>query len=136
MDKNLEKRTQNSSPVASAVLQGMAKRAPIVAGSPAGSLGHAREHSALRFPPTRAARASRGRGVFSEEADKGLGAGRSRWIEAPLAILALAIAAFALAVCVNAAAIVAGATFGTNPGPAVAAAASVAPPFVLPANSR
>ena len=136
MDKNLEKRTQNSSPVASAVLQGMAKRAPIVAGSPAGSLGHAREHSALRFPPTRAARASRGRGAFLEEADKGMGAGRSRWIEAPLAILALAIAAFALAVCVNAPSIVAGATFGTNPGPAIVAAASVAPPFVLPANSR
>ena len=71
-----------------------------------------------------------------EEADKGMGAGRSRWIEAPLAILALAIAAFALAVCVNAPSIVAGATFGTNPGPAIVAAASVAPPFVLPANSR
>ena len=48
-----------------------------------------------------------------------MGAGRSRWIEAPLAILALAIAAFALAVCVNAPSIVAGATFGTNPGPAI-----------------
>src|ERR1700737_867394 len=136
MDKNLEKRTQNSSQAASAVLQGMAKRAPIVAGSPAGSLGRAREPSPLRFPPTRAARASRGRGVFLEEADKGMGAGRSRWMEAPLAILALAIAAFALAVCGNPPSIVAGAPFGTNPGPAIVAAASVAPPFVLPANSR
>src|SRR3984893_8250259 len=106
MDKNLEKRTQNSSQVASPVPHGAAKRAPIVAGSPAGSLGHAREHSALRFPPTRAARASRGRGVFLEKADKGLGAGRSRWIEEPLAILALAIAAFALAACANAPSIV------------------------------
>jgi len=114
----------------------MAQRPPSVAGSPAGSLAHAREHSALRFPPTRAARASRGRGVFLEKAGRGMGAGRSRWIEAPLAILALAIAAFALAVCVNAPSIVAGATFGTNPGPAIVAAASVAPPFILPANSR
>jgi len=71
-----------------------------------------------------------------KESDEIMGAGRSRWIEAPLAILALAIAAFALAVCVNAPSIVAGATFGTNPGPAIVAAASVAPPFVLPANSR
>ena len=134
MDKNLEKRTQSSSQVASAVLQGRAQRAPSVAGSPAGALGYAREPSPLRFPPTRAARASRGRGVFLEKADQGTG--RSRWIEAPLAILALAIAAFALAVCVNAPSIVAGATFGTNPGPAIVAAASVAPPFVLPANSR
>ena len=133
MDKNLEKRTQTNSQVASAVPRSRAQRAPSVG---AGSLAQASEHSGLRFPPTRAARASRGRGVFSEEADKGLGAGRSRWIEAPLAILALAIAAFALAVCVNAPSIVAGATFGTNPGPAIVAAASVAPPFVLPANSR
>src|SRR4030088_3106951 len=115
MDKNLEKRTQNSSQIAWTVPQGMAKRAPIVAGSPAGGLGHAREHSALRFPPTRAARAPGGRGGLLA-GDKGMGAGRSRWIEAPLAILALAIAAFALAVCVNAPSIVAGASFGTNPG--------------------
>ena len=75
-------------------------------------------------------------GSFWKKADQGRGAGRSRWIEAPVAILALAIAAFALAVCVNAPSIVAGATFGTNPGPAIVAAASVAPPFVLPAKSR
>jgi hypothetical protein len=136
MDKNLEKRTQSSSQVAPAVLRSMAQRAPSVGGSPAGSVAHAQEHSGLRFPPTRAARASRGRGVFLEEADEVMGTGRSRWIEAPLAIVALAIAAFALAVCVNAPSIVAGATFGTNPGPAIVAAASVAPPFVLPANSR
>ena len=136
MDKNLEKRTQSSSQVASAVPQGTAQRTPNVAGSPAGSLAHASEHSGLRFPPTRAARASRGRGVFLEKADEGMGTARSRWIEAPLAILALAIAAFALAVCVNAPSIVAGASSGTNPGPAIVAAASVAPAFVLPANSR
>jgi len=136
MDKNLDKRTQSSSQVASPVQQGMAQRTPNVAGSPTGSLVQARERSGLRFPPTRAARASRGRGVFLEKADEGMDTGRSRWIEAPLAILALAIAAFALAVCVNAPSIVAGATFGTNPGPAIVAAASVAPPFVLPANSR
>jgi hypothetical protein len=136
MDKNLEKRTQTNSQVASAVLRSRAPRAPSVGGSPAGSFAHASEHSGLRFPPTRAARASRGRGVFLEEADEVMGTGRARWIEAPLAIVALAIAAFALAVCVNAPSIVAGATFGTNPGPAIVAAASVAPPFVLPANSR
>jgi hypothetical protein len=71
-----------------------------------------------------------------KESDEIMGAARSRWIEAPLAIVALAIAAFALAVCVNAPSILAGATFGANPGPAIVAAASVAPPFVLPANSR
>lgn len=136
MDKNLEKRTQSSSQVGSSAPDSMAQRAPSVAGSPAGSLAHGRGHSGLRFPPTRAARASRGRGVFLEKADRGRGAGRSRRIEAPLAIVALAIAAFALAVCVNAPSIVAGGTFGTNPGPAIVAAASVAPPFVLPANSR
>ena len=71
-----------------------------------------------------------------EDSDKGKGRGRPRWIEVPVAIVALAVAAFALAVCFNAPSIVAGATLGTNPGPAIVAAASVAPPFVLPANSR
>jgi len=136
MDKNLDKRTQSSLSIAPAELPSAAKKASNIAGSPAAGFSPRREQSGLRFPPTRAARASRGRGVFLEKADQGRGAGRSRWIEAPLAILALAIAAFALAVCVNAPSIVAGATFGTNPGPAIVAAASVAPPFVLPANSR
>jgi hypothetical protein len=137
METNLEKRTQSGSQVASAATpRSMGQGALGVAGSPAWSLARGREHSGLRFPPTRAARASRGRGVFLEEADEVMGAGRARWIEAPLAIVALAIAAFALAVCVNAPSIVTGAIFGTNPGPAIVAAASVAPPFVLPANSR
>jgi hypothetical protein len=136
MDKNLEKRTQSGSQIASAARQTMPQRAPSVAGSPAWSLAHGGEHSGLRFPPTRAARASRGRGVFLEDAAEVKGTGRARWIEAPVAIVALAVAAFALAVCFNAPSIVAGATFGTNPGPAIVAAASVAPPFVLPANSR
>jgi hypothetical protein len=136
MDKNLEKRTQSDFQVASAAPRSVAQRAPSVAGSPAWVLAHGREHSGLRFPPTRAARASRGRGVFLEEADEVKGTGRARWIEVPVAIVALAVAAFALAVCFNAPSIVTGATLGTNPGPAIIAAASVAPPFVLPANSR
>ena len=71
-----------------------------------------------------------------EEADEVKGTGRARWIEVPVAMVALAVAAFALAVCFNAPSIVAGATLGTNPGPAIVAAASVAPPFVLPANAH
>jgi hypothetical protein len=136
MDKNLEKRTQSGSQVASAAPSSMAQRVPSVAGSPAWSLAHGREHSGLRFPPTRAARASRGRGVFLKEADEVKGRGRARWIEVPVAIVALAVAAFAVAVCFNAPSIVAGATLGTNPGPAIVAAASVAPSFVIPAHSR
>jgi hypothetical protein len=136
MDKNLEQRTQSGSQIASAARQITPQRAPSVAGSPAWSLALGREHSGLRFPPTRAARATRGRGVFLGHADEVNGTGRARWIEAPVAIVALAVAAFALAVCFNAPSIVAGATFGANPGPAIVAAASVAPPFVLPANSR
>ena len=136
MDKNLEKRTQSGSQVTSAATSSMAQPAASVAGSPAWSLAQGREHSGLRFPPTRAARASRGRGVFLEEADEVKGTGRARWIEVPVAMVALAVAAFALAVCFNAPSIVAGATLGTNPGPAIVAAASVAPPFVLPANAH
>src|ERR1700738_1783890 len=70
-------------------------------------IGSAARHSETgsdrwRIPGGGALGSSRGRGVFLENADDGRGAGRSRWIEAPVAILALAIAAFALAVCVNA----------------------------------
>src|ERR1700694_1050438 len=59
-------------------------------------IGSAATHNETGSAPPRAARASRGRGVFLDNADDGRGAGRSRWIEAPVAILALAIAAFAL----------------------------------------
>jgi len=50
--------------------------------------------------------------------------------------VALAVAAFALTVCFNAPSIVSSGAFGPNPGPAMVAAASVAPPFVLPAKLR
>jgi hypothetical protein len=136
MDKNLEKRTQSRPQVAPAVLQGTAQMAPSVAGSPAASLATGRQHSGLRLPPTRAARASRGRGVFLEEHDEVMSAGWARWVEVLVAFVALAVAAVALAVCVNAPSVVAGAAFGTNPGPAIVAAASVAPPFILPAKLR
>jgi hypothetical protein len=136
MDKNLEKRTQSRPQVAPAVLPSMAQGAKSVAGSPAASLARGREHPDLRLPPTRAARASRGRGVFWEEPDEVMSAARSRWVEASVAFVALAVAAVAMAVCVNAPSVVAGAAFGTNPGPAIVAAASVAPPFVLPAKLR
>ena len=71
-----------------------------------------------------------------EDGDKVRGGGRPRWIEVPVAIVALAIAAFAVTVYINAPSIVAGGAFGPNPGPAMVAAASVAPSFVLPAQSR
>ena len=130
MDKNLEKRTQSRPQVAPASLPKLALGVLNVAGSPPAS-----ERTGLRFPPTRAARASRGRGVFLEDGDKVRGGGR-RWIEVPVAIVALAIAAFAVTVYFNAPSIVAGGAFGPNQGPAMVAAASVAPSFVLPAKSR
>jgi hypothetical protein len=71
-----------------------------------------------------------------EEGDKRRGGGRPRWIEVPVAIVALAIAAFAVTVYINAPSMVAGGAFGPNPGPGMVAAASVAPSFVLPAKSR
>ena len=71
-----------------------------------------------------------------EDGDKVRGGGRPRWIEVPVAIVALAIAAFAVTVYINAPSIVAGGAFGPNQGPAMVAAASVAPSFVLPAKSR
>src|SRR5712672_925448 len=116
MDKNLEKSTQSR---------------PQAAPTPPAS-----EPSGLRFPPTRAARSSRGRGVFLNDADPSRGNRRPHWVEVPVAIVALAVAAFALTVCFNAPSIVSSGAFGPNPGPAMVAAASVAPPFVLPAKLR
>lgn len=89
--------------------------------------------SELRFPPTRAARASRSRGVFLDDRDN---SGRSRWIEVPVALVALAVAAFAVVVCLNASWLVAGPSLGANPGPGIVAAASVAPSFVEPVKLR
>ncbi|HVR94417.1 MAG TPA: hypothetical protein VHI75_11300, partial [Casimicrobiaceae bacterium] len=110
MDKNLEKRTQSRLQIAPAELPSLAQRTPNVAGIPAGSLAPSLEPygepSGLRFPPTRAARASRGRGVFLEDGDKVRGGRRPRWIEVPVAIVALAIAAFAVTVYINAPSIV------------------------------
>jgi hypothetical protein len=132
MYKNLDQCTQLHTHHASAVLPGMQQAAPGVAGSP--GLAPRGKHSGLRFPPTRAARASRSRGLFLEEPDMGLG--RSRWVEVLGALAALVVTALALAVCVNTTSVVAGAAFGANPGPAIIAAASVAPPFVLPMRLR
>jgi len=118
MDKNLEKSTQ-ARPQA-----------------PNEFLALVDERSGVRFPPTRAARSPRGRGVFLKDADNTAGKGRPRWIEIPVAIVAVAVAAFALTVCFNAPSIVASGAFGPNPGPGMVAAASVAPPFVLPTKLR
>jgi hypothetical protein len=93
--------------------------------------------SDLRFPPTRAARASRSRGVFLKGSEGLVKPRRSRWLE-PLAVLGTMVAAvLALAVCMNGTSTVASTAFGAvNPGPAIVAAASVAPPFVLPLQAR
>ena len=131
MDKNLEQCTQSRPQADPASVPKLAQGVLNVAGSPPAS-----ERAGLRFPPTRAARASRGRGVFLEDGDKLRGGGRPRWIEVPVAIVALAIAAFAVTVYINAPSMVAGGAFGPNPGPGMVAAASVAPSFVLPAKSR
>jgi hypothetical protein len=95
------------------------------------------EFSGLCFPPTRAARASRSRGVFLRDSDGPAKPRRSRWLE-PLAMLGtMVVAVLTLAVCVNTTSTVASAAFGAaNPGPAIVAAASVAPPFVLPSPAR
>jgi hypothetical protein len=90
----------------------------------------------LSFPPTRAARASRSRGVFFEDADPLAHADRPRWIDALGGLVAVVITALALAVCVNKTSAVPSAGFGANPGPGIVAAASVAPLFVEPTQSR
>ena len=61
---------------------------------------------------------------------------RSRWVDALGMLGAMAVAALALAVCVNTTSVLATAAFGANSGPTIAAAASVVPPFVLPVQSR
>ena len=135
MDKNLENRTQNRFQVAPALLlvaQGTTRNAR----SPAASLVSGRDHSGLRLPPTRAAQASRSRGVFLEEPAEAASDERAHWIEVPVAVVALAVAAFALAVCFKASSLVGGPVVGINPGPAIVAAASVAPPFVVPLTLR
>ncbi|MDQ6916434.1 MAG: hypothetical protein M3023_01270 [Pseudomonadota bacterium] len=63
-------------------------------------------------------------------------AGHSRWIEVPVALVALAVAAFALVVCLNATWLVGSPAVGANPGPGIVAAASVAPTFVEAAKLR
>jgi hypothetical protein len=136
MNKNLEKRTQSRSPVAPALLPRTMQETTGVADAPAASLASARNYSVLRLPPTRAARASRSRGVFLEKSAEVVSAERANWIEVPVAIVALAVAAFALAVCFKASSIVSGPGIGINPGPAIFAATSVAPPFVEPLTLR
>lgn len=135
MDKNLRPRIRTSqlAPVAPAGVT------PEVAG-PTGllpaSLASGVEHSELRFPPTRAAQASRSRGVFLEPPDEITGAARARWIEVPVAIVAIVVAAFALLVCVQAPSIVGSPSVVSNPGPAIVAAASVTPTFVVAVKRR
>ena len=130
MDKSLQIRIQNTriAPAPAGAKQALARSTAISPGNSASG----GEHSELRFPPTRAARALRSRGVFLESPDEITGAARARWIEVPVAMVALAVAAFALVVCINAPSIVGGLSVGSNPGPAIVAAASVAPAFVVP----
>jgi hypothetical protein len=90
----------------------------------------------LRFPPTRAARASRSRGVFLKEAGQIVQGERAHWTEVVMTLGALVVAALALAVCVKTSSVVGSPAIGANPGPAIVAAASVAPPFVAPTKSR
>src|ERR1700694_714922 len=89
-----------------------------------------RLHVAPAVPPSLAPRAPNVSGSQASSLTPRR-APRPRWIEVPVAIVALAVAAFALTVCFNAPSVVAGSAFRTNPGPAIVAAASVAPPFLL-----
>jgi hypothetical protein len=136
MKKCLDKLTQVRPEKASPALPTMAHGLSSAMGSPASGPAPQGKHFGLRFPPTRAARAPRSRGVFLEKPDEILGAGWPRWIEVLGTLAALAVAALALTVSVNTASVFAGPAFGTNPGPAIVAAASVAPPFVQPAQPR
>jgi hypothetical protein len=132
MEKYLDKRSQIRPRTVSSALPTMEHKPSNAAESP-----HLPgERSALRFPPTRAARASRSRGVFLGDRDDVPGGVRLRWIEPLGAFAALVIAALALAVCVNTTSTVAGLGLGANPGPAIVAAASVAPPFIVPVEMR
>jgi hypothetical protein len=134
MEKYLDKRIQIRSHVPFATALNDAHRVQSIAGSPGLDTGC--DDRALRFPPTRAARASRSRGVFLAEGGKMPSQPLPRWIAALGVLGAAAVAALAFAVCVNTAPMLATAAFGANPGPAIAAAASVVPPFMLPAESR
>jgi hypothetical protein len=132
MVTNLYKSTQNRLQIAPASLPDRAQAVSIIAGSSMADCALGRAAPDLRFPPTRAARSPRSRGVFLETCEENPSAKSTRWVEVPVAIVALAVAAFALAVCFSAPTIVAGTTVGANPGPGIVAAASVAPPFILP----
>ncbi len=136
MDKNLQTRTQGQTELASPVLADATRKPPTLGGSTAARFTPVNTQSELRFPPPRAARASRSRGVFLGEPDETGGSERPRWIEVPVAMLALAAAAFALVVCVDATSLVGGPSVGANPGPAIVAAASVTPAFVEPVKLR
>ena len=136
MDKNLQTSTQSQPQVASPALADATRKTPNSGASTASRFVPVSGSSDLRFPPTRAARASRSRGVFLGESDEIGGSERSRWIEVPVAMLALAATAFALVVCVNATSLVGGPSVGANPGPAIVAAASVTPAFVEPVKLR
>jgi hypothetical protein len=136
--KNLDKRNPirlQAVPVALPAAPALGLRIPRLTTLP--GLAAKVEFSDFRFPPTRAARASRSRGVFLKDSDRIASPRRSRWLE-PLAVVGtLVVAVLALAVCVNTSSTVASAAFGAaNPGPAIVAAASVAPPFVLPVQGR
>lgn len=134
MEKCLDKRNQIRLQVPSALLPSVEPKVPSTAGSP--GLALRSDDCARRFPPTRAARASRSRGVFLVGPDEIPSAARSRWIDALGVLGALAVAALALLVCMNTTSMLASAAFGANSGPTIAAAASVVPPFVLPVQSR
>jgi hypothetical protein len=134
MEKCLDKRNQIRLQVASLLLPSLEQGAARVAGSP--GLPPRSDDRALRFPPTRAARVSRSRGVFLAEPSEAPSGERSRWVDALGMLGAMAVAALALAVCVNTTSVLATAAFGANSGPTIAAAASVVPPFVLPVQSR
>jgi hypothetical protein len=135
MDTNLQTRTQSQPQAASPVLADVTRKPWTSGGSTAVKFTPVAAEPELRFPPTRAARAARSRGVFLREDESGASE-RPRWIEIPVAMLALAAAAFALVVCVNATSLVGGPSVGANPGPAIVAAASVTPAFVEPVKLR
>lgn len=136
MDKTLQTRPQSLAPVALKLrLNGTAETSRPTAPE-ASSFVSVSKQSELRFPPTRAARASRSRGLFLDDRDEIGNAGHSRWIEVPVALVALAVAAFALVVCLNATWLVERPSVGANPGPGIVAAASVAPAFVEPLKLR
>ena len=86
------------------------------------------------FPPTRAARAPRSRGIFLDR-EGGVAPRKNRFVRASVTALVLGIGGILLAVFASSTSISA-VTLNANPGPGIVASASVAPAFMVPAKRR